>query len=427
MINTAQGTVDGWMHPDLVNATWDHDRNPDTPEVPWPDIQKRHVNGVRRIDDAVGDLVQLLKDLGIENDTLIVFTSDNGPAREANIPGVDYDPDFLEGFGPFTGIKRDVLEGGVRVPTLVRWTGHIPEGRTVHDQSAMWDWMPTFAELAGLPPPASSDGISLVPTLVGTGQQRPSTIYVEYFNNQKTPAYSQFPADHRGRTRRQMQLIMLGGYTGVRYNIQSANDDFEIYDVSNDPRQANNLAHKPELAALQQQMKTRVLQLRRPNASAPRPYDDAFVPAVTPPNLQPGKILRQAYHGNWPWVPHFAMFEPAHHLVVSNFTPPQASDDGMIGLAFTGYFHAPAEGDYTFHITSDGGAVLFLHDARVIDDDFNHDGTTVSSTIRLAAGWHPLRLYTRHSTPQRRLSVEYAGPGISRQSIPAEALAIARD
>ncbi|HEY0943950.1 MAG TPA: sulfatase-like hydrolase/transferase [Opitutaceae bacterium] len=425
MINTATGVVDSWMHPELAGATWDHDRNPDTPETAWPDVQKRYVNGVRRIDDAVGDLVQLLKDLGIDRETLIVFTSDNGPSKESNIPKVNFDPDFFAGFGPFTGIKRDVLEGGVREPTLVRWPGRVPAGRRVQTPSAMWDWMPTFAELAGLPPPAASDGVSLVPTLTGQGEQRPSTIYVEYFNDQKTPAYAQFPAEHRGRVRQQMQLVMEGGFTGVRYGIQSADDDFEIYDVAKDPRQEKNLAADPGFAALQQRMKARVLQVRRPNDSAPRPYDEAFMPPAAPEKLTKGKIACLVYEGNWPWVPEFSTLQPVNRATVPAIDLSAYSGKAYTGAAFTGYVHAPVDGEYTFTVMSDGGAELFLHDARVIDDDFGRTGDAVSGTIRLAAGWHPLRLYYRHAMGERRLSLDYSGPGIAKQPIPASALAVA--
>jgi hypothetical protein len=96
------------------------------------------------------------------------------------------------------------------------------------------------------------------------------------------------------------------------------------------------------------------------------------------------------------------------------------------GALFEGYFRAPADGEYTFVARSDGGTELFLHDCRVIDDDFARTGGPVTGTIRLAAGWHPLRVYYRHGQNDRSLALEYSGPGISRQPIPATALATAR-
>jgi len=128
MINTASGKVDSWVHPDYANATWDDDNNPATPEVPWPDTYKRYATAVRRIDSEVGDLIQLFKDLKIDSNTLIVFTSDNGPSKESYLPKnfVPYNPDFFNSFGPFDGIKRDCWEGGLRVPTIAFWPQHIP-------------------------------------------------------------------------------------------------------------------------------------------------------------------------------------------------------------------------------------------------------------------------------------------------------------
>ena len=80
MINTASGKIDSWIHPDYANATYDDDHNPSTPEAAWPDVYKRYATATRRIDDAAGDIMQLLKDLNIDNNTMIVFTSDNGPS-----------------------------------------------------------------------------------------------------------------------------------------------------------------------------------------------------------------------------------------------------------------------------------------------------------------------------------------------------------
>jgi len=91
MINSATGARDSFMHPDYAQATWDHDRDPATPEQPWPDVYKRYATDVRRIDNCVGDLMQLLKDLRIDDNTLVVFTSDNGPSKESYLKE-DYSP-----------------------------------------------------------------------------------------------------------------------------------------------------------------------------------------------------------------------------------------------------------------------------------------------------------------------------------------------
>jgi len=403
MLNTATGTVDGYMFPDYAQATWDNDHDPATPEVPWPDVQKRYANDVRRIDFAVGDVLQLLKDLKIDDNTLVVFTSDNGPSIESYLPKEPYAPTFFRGFGPFDGIKRDTLEGGEREPTLARWPGGIPAGREIPEPSGQWDWLATFADLAGLPEPAASDGVSLVPSLTGQGQQREGTVYVEYFESGKTPRFQDFAPAHRGRTRNQMQTIYLDGYKGIRYDVKSAADDFEIYDVTRDPQEAHNLAGDPKFAALQIEMKARVLQVRNPDESAKRPYDNAYVPAVAnEPPAKPG-VTRLVINGTWPWMPDFRTLTSGTKIVAQDFAPPVPKDDGPFGVAFEGFFKVPTDGDYTFSINSDGGAMLFVHEIRVIEEAKNPVGGTLTGHVRLAAGWHPLRLYYRHISGQPQL------------------------
>ena len=154
MINTASGTVDSYFFPDYANATYDDDNNPATPQVPWPEVFQRYATSVRRIDDAVGDLKQLLQDLALDTNTLVIFTSDNGPTTEDALNlSVTYAANFFDNFGPFDGVKRDTWEGGIRMPTFVRWPGRVPAGTTNMTPSQFHDWMPTFTDLAGLPVP----------------------------------------------------------------------------------------------------------------------------------------------------------------------------------------------------------------------------------------------------------------------------------
>jgi arylsulfatase A-like enzyme len=251
MITTANGQVDSYVYPEYARATYDDDHNPATPEVPWPEVFQRFASGIRRIDDAVGDLKKLLQDLNIETNTLVIFTSDNGPTIEDALHlKRRYAADFFDNFGPMDGIKRDSFEGGIRMPALVRWPGKVPAGTTNFAPSQFQDWMQTLADLAGLPAPARTDGVSLVPTLTGHGRQRPSTVYVEYFDPSSTPNYAEFEPAHRQRLRNQMQVIGLDGYQGVRYDIGSQTDNFEIYDALHDPKEATNLALLPRFARL---------------------------------------------------------------------------------------------------------------------------------------------------------------------------------
>ncbi|HEX4348823.1 MAG TPA: sulfatase-like hydrolase/transferase [Verrucomicrobiae bacterium] len=421
MINTASGKVDSWMYPEYHDATWDNDHNPATPEVPWPDVYKRYATDVRRLDDAVADIGRLLKDLKIDNDTLVIFTSDNGPSIESYLPNRPLKANFFESYGIFDGIKRDCLEGGVRVPTLARWPGHIPAGKTVTQPSIAYDWMRTFADVAGMPEPARADGVSLLPELTGQGiQQDRGYLYVEYFNDGKTPSYVDFTPSNRGRVRNQMQAIRIGDYVGLRYDIKSHADPFEIYKVTVDPKEATNLA--PGMGALEQQMKTLSLQVRRPDSDAPRPYDDELVPASSVAAVVKG-VQWKAFEGNYPWVPDLETLPSVASGTADAPDLQKRTRDNDIGMFFTGYLNIPQEGTYTFYLSADTGALLRIHDATVIDADYGYvSGKETSGSIRLQAGLHPFRLYyARREQGKPMLNFLWSGPGIDKRAVPADA------
>ena len=413
MLNTATGQVDGYMFPDYAHGTWDDDHNSLTPEVPWPDVQKRYANLVRRIDSGVGDCLQLLKDLKIDRNTLVVFTSDNGPSIESYLDE-PYAPTFFRGYGPFDGIKRDTLEGGMREPALARWPAMIPAGTVDSQPSGHWDWLATFADVAGVPVPAASDGVSLLASLTGRAARRQSTIYLEYFQNGTTPAFADFSPAHRGRKRGQMQNIFLNGCMGVRYNVKSAEDDFEIYHLANDPQEARNLARNPEFAGLQTAMKARVLQLRVPDVSAPRPYDNALVPPVTKaPGGAPG-LSWSLFKGEWPWLPDFRTLTPVKRGETRTIDLAIAAGSQRFGVVFEGYCHAAQAGEYAFTLMNDTGAMLFLHDIRVIGEPLKDSAGKFTGSVRLDAGWHPVRLYYRHaggSKPRLELTCQQGATG----------------
>ncbi len=420
MISTASGKPDTWIHPDYAKATWDDDKDPATAEVPWPEVYQRYATSTRRIDDAVGDIMQLLKDLNIDENTMIVFTSDNGPSKESYLPENYHpnSPDFFDSFGPFDGIKRDCWEGGVRMPTLVRWPGRVPAGQEISSPSASYDWAPTFLEAAGMPAPARMDGISLIPSLTGKGNQPGNVVYVEYFQPGITPDYSDFSPQHRNRKRNQMQMIRRGDMVGVRYDVQSAGDDFEIYHVRQDPKEVHNLADKEGMDTLQQWMKDRVLQMRRPNASAPRPYDDALVPAIAEKQTKAG-VRWKGYEGDFPWIPQVVSLK-------AKATGRAARPDGEIGatkkngmIYFEGFLRIPKDGAYTFYVKADQGALLRVHEAIVVEVDAQ--GEEKEGSIKLKAGLHPFRLYyNKQGQGKKSLDFAWSGPGISRQAVPAE-------
>jgi arylsulfatase A-like enzyme len=426
MINTASGTVDSYVYPDYASATYDDDGNPATPEVAWPEVFQRYASSVRRIDDAVGDVRQLLKDLNIDSNTMVIFTSDNGPTTEdeLNLP-VTYAANFFDTFGPMDGVKRDTWEGGIRMPTFVRWPGKIAPGTLSETPSQFHDWMPTFTALAGLPGPARTDGVSLLPTLLSYGTQQQSTIYVEYFDDDTaTPEYPEFVPAHQGRARNQMQVVGLNGYQGVRYNIQAQSNDFEIYDVSHDLHEATNLATEPGFAALQQAMKDRVLQLRRPDPHAPRPYDNEWVPALGPIATTAGALTYSAYEGDWPWVPDTAMLTAKAAGQCAGLDLSVRTRDTNYAIYYDGYIRVRQDGNYTFYLNDDSGAELRIHEATVIDDDYGHVNLETNGSILLAAGLHPIHLTYRHTTGTNALTLKYSGPGITKQSVPPSAFEI---
>ena len=423
MINTASGKIDSWVHPQVAAGRYDDDGDPTTPEKPWPDVYRRHATSVRRIDDGVGDLLQLLIDLKIDENTLVVFTSDNGPADEAQIPGMNYSPEFFDSYGPFDGIKRDLWEGGTRVPTLVRWPHQIPAGQVLARPSAQWDWLPTLADVAGLPPPARTDGISLLPELEGRVPSRPrDALYFEYEFDGRTPAYADFEPERRNRVRKQMQALRWGDYVGVRYDVQSADDDFEIYNVTDDPGETRNLAHDPRLAGLRRELRDAALRHRRPEATAPRPYDEALVPAL--PAIETARgVSWQQYRGAFPWVPDFTGMTPTATGAAGRPDLAGVPDVHGGGVLFTGYLRVPTDGEYRFYLKTDTGAVLRLHDALVLDADYGYSsGFERSATIRLEAGLHPFRLAEiRGTDATRAATLEWSGPGFGRQPVPETA------
>lgn len=429
MINTASGTPDSYFHPDYAKATWDHDKNPATAEVPWPDVYKRYATLCRRIDDGVGDIMQLLKDLKIDQNTLVVFTSDNGPSIESYLKE-NYEPVFFNSFGPFDGIKRDVWEGGVRMPTLVQWSGTIPANQVLTQPSALYDWLATFADAAQTPAPARTDGVSLLPSLTGKGTQKPSLVYIEYENNgTTTPKFEEFDSNHRGRKRNQMQKIRLGDFVGVRYDIKAADDDFEIYNVVTDPQEAKNLAKEPAFQAMQKAFKEKVTQVRRPDSEAPRPYDLAPMAAVASPKVAPG-IRWTAHEGDFPWAA-----DLSDRPATQSGTKPGTElnqltmKDGMIYQE--GYLKVPQNGTYQFSMSGNGSYVFRLHDALILDRSYPDQPklkVPLSATVNLKAGYHPFRIYYHHTGKAKPdLDWTWQAAGLAEQPVPAAALFHAAD
>lgn len=410
-LNTNSGENDSFIHPDYSGL-----------EKP---AAKRHATMVRRIDHCMGDLLQTLRDLEIADNTLVVFTSDNGTHHEAGAGNlhVAYRPQLFESFGELDGIKRDHWEGGIRVPTIVWWPQNIPANQPSTRPSAFWDWMPTFANAAGVTPPAWTSGVSLIPELTGKGdQQDKGYLYFEYAQDGATPKYEQFHSSHQGTRRGQMQTIMVTGqdgknYKGVRYNAQKHSDHFLIYDVDTDPGETRNLAG--QMPELQQQMKDKVLRVRT-KGGYKRPYlEGEIIPAVTVSNTKPG-VKFSAFRGSWPWVPQFDGLKPAKSGVVPTPALDKVKWTRDFGFEFIGFINIPQDGDYTFSMRSSGPSMLWVHDIHAIDNDFHHDsGKRVTSPVmHLQKGLHPVRISTIHNGGQASLGLTWTGPEMDEQPVP---------
>ncbi|WP_425236838.1 arylsulfatase [Ulvibacterium sp.] len=184
---------------------------------------------VSRLDTQVGEIVHLLEQLGISENTLVIFTSDNGPHMEGGA-----DPDFFNSSGIVRGRKRDLYEGGIRVPMIAHWPGTIEPDRKTDHLSAFWDILPTLAELAGAEIPKDIDGISMVPTLKGINeQQKHNHLYWEFH-------------EQNGK-----QAIRFDDWKGIRLNVYDDPEaPIELYDLSKDIKELNNVASEnPEIVA----------------------------------------------------------------------------------------------------------------------------------------------------------------------------------
>ncbi len=182
---------------------------------------------VTRLDAYVGQVMARLKELGLDQNTLVIFTSDNGPHAEGGA-----DPSFFNSSGGLKGIKRDLYEGGIRVPFIARWPGHIKAGTTSNFAGAFWDMMPTFAALANTQAPANIDGVSIVPELTGNEKQpQHPFLYWEF---------------HEGGGR---QAVRKGNWKAVRLNVtKDSNAPLELYDLAKDPKETTNIASRhPEV------------------------------------------------------------------------------------------------------------------------------------------------------------------------------------
>lgn len=178
---------------------------------------------VTRMDKDVGRIMALLKELDLDKNTLVIFTSDNGPTYAGGA-----DSDFFESAGPLRGLKGSVYEGGIRVPYIARWKGRIEAGSTSDHISAFWDFLPTCCELIGEAPPTDIDGISMLPTFLGRSHKQKKHKYLYW--------------ELRGR-----QAVRMGKWKGLRLKPDRKT---ELYDLEKDLAESNDIADEhPDILA----------------------------------------------------------------------------------------------------------------------------------------------------------------------------------
>ncbi|MFC7523656.1 arylsulfatase [Parapedobacter sp. GCM10030251] len=176
---------------------------------------------VSRLDGYVGEVLAKLDELGLSENTLVIFSSDNGPHKEGGA-----DPDFFNSGGGLRGYKRDLYEGGIRVPFIVRWPGQVTPNSQSDFNGAFWDIMPTLVAVAGLERPRYTDGISFLPTLIGKADQQEQHPYL----------YWEFH-ELGGR-----QAIRSGKWKAIRLNARTAHPVTELYDLESDTGETTDLA-----------------------------------------------------------------------------------------------------------------------------------------------------------------------------------------
>jgi arylsulfatase A-like enzyme len=196
----------------------------------WPKVEQAQAAKITLQDKQVGRLLNYLESIGEMDNTIVMYTSDNGAHFGAD--GKGHQLEFFDSNGNLKGGKRDLYEGGVRVPLLAYWKNNIIPGSVTSHVSAFQDLMPTFAEIIGLKKPEQSDGISFLPLLLGKVQEKHEYLNWEF----QLSGWFQALPDGGFR-----QSVRLGKWKGVRYGI---NSKIELYDLNKDESETNDLSEK---------------------------------------------------------------------------------------------------------------------------------------------------------------------------------------
>lgn len=217
---------------------------------------------ISKLDTQVGSLLAKLDELGLSDDTIVIFTSDNGATHLRD----EVDVDFFKSVGELRGLKGSLYEGGVRVPTIVRWPGHIAAGSASDRISGFEDWLPTLLDCIGQQAaiPNDCDGISMLPTLLGHPQPQRAYLYREF-------------SGYGGQ-----QSLRVGPWKAVRQGIKQGNMEVELYNIDADISESHNVA--AEHPALVAELTAQMAQVRTPSATFPLFPKSSQTPARSPRN-----------------------------------------------------------------------------------------------------------------------------------------------
>ena len=207
----------------------------------WPESEKNFAAMITLLDADVGNLFRKLQEVGIDKHTLVIFTSDNGPHREGG-----HSPDHFDSNGPLRGIKRDLYEGGIRVPMIAWWPGKIKAGSVSDHIGYGGDFLATAAELTGSSTPEDIQSRSLLPTLLANGEEQETHTYLYWEFYENNPH----------------QAARIGRHKAIRKPIFSGTT--ELYDLDEDPGEQYNIANAhPEIV---EQMESIMDEAHRPSA-----------------------------------------------------------------------------------------------------------------------------------------------------------------
>lgn len=271
----------------------------------WPQVAKNYAAMITRLDGDVGRLMKLLENLKIDENTLVIFTSDNGPYQ-----GVTTPIEFFDSNGPLRGGKRDLYEGGIRIPFIAHWKNVIKKGKVNNKPIAFWDLLPTFADLIDYPDSIGTDGISFLPNLKGDVSENHEYLYWDY--GHVRPTFK--------------QAIRHGKYKGVR--IEKVDKEiFELYDLDKDQGEQQNIAEAyPEEIA---QMKSFMREAYKATEDYPKRLKDTVKSKFS---KVPGTVVnyRPASSGVYLGAPSIAILPNGDYVVSNNFTSIEGGDHGKV-------------------------------------------------------------------------------------------------